>query len=144
MRWRRHSAIECSGCRPVVPPAPPVRVFYQIWNAPLYTVGGRHLVSEAIRVCGGENVFASLTLPAPGVSVEAVLAARPDAIIAGGDRGARPAWLDDWKHWPMIPAVAKGSLFVVDADLLHRPGPRFVDGVEQLCAAVAEARRNAR
>jgi iron complex transport system substrate-binding protein len=126
------------------PAGPPVRVFYQIWDAPLYTVGGRHLVSEAIRVCGGENVFASLTLPAPGVSVEAVLAARPEAIIAGGDRGARPAWLDDWKHWPMIPAVAKGSLFVVDADLLHRPGPRFLDGVEQLCAAVAEARRNAR
>ena len=54
-----------------------VRVFYEIWNAPLYTIGGDHLISQALRVCGGENVFAALTLPAPGVSVEAVLAAQP-------------------------------------------------------------------
>lgn len=123
--------------------ARPIRVFYQIWNAPLYTVGGRHLVSEAIGVCGGENVFAALTLPAPSVTVEAVLAARPEAIVAGGDGGARPAWLDDWKRWLAIPAVASGSLFAVDADYLHRAGPRFVHGVEQLCAALDAARRNA-
>ena len=43
-----------------------VRVFYEIWNAPLYTIGGNHLISQALRVCGGENVFAALTLPAPG------------------------------------------------------------------------------
>lgn len=122
----------------------PLRVFYQIWNAPLYTVGGRHLVSEAIRVCGGENVFASLTLPAPGVSVEAVLATRPDVIVAGGDGGTRPAWLDDWRRWPALPAVANGSLFAVNADLLHRAGPRFLDGVEELCVALDAARRNAR
>ena len=126
------------------PAPPPMRVFYQIWNAPLYTIGGRHLVSEAIRLCGGENVFASLALPAPAVSVEAVLAARPDLIIAGGDRGVRPAWLDEWKRWPATPAVANGSLFVVNADLLHRAGPRFLDGVAELCAAIDTARRNRR
>jgi iron complex transport system substrate-binding protein len=121
-----------------------VRVFYEIWNVPLYTVGGRHLISEAIRVCGGENVFAALTLPAPGVSVEAVLAAQPDAIIAGADRGVRPAWLDDWKRWTTLPAVARGNLYTVDANLLHRPGPRFLDGVEGLCAALDSARSRGR
>lgn len=126
------------------PAGPAIRVFYQIWNAPMYTIGGRHLVSEAIRVCGGENVFAALTLPAPGVSVEAVLAARPEAIIAGGDGGKRPAWLDDWTRWASVPAVANGSLYAVNADLLHRPGPRFLDGVEELCAVIDRARRNAR
>jgi iron complex transport system substrate-binding protein len=122
----------------------PLRVFYQIWNAPLYTVGGRHLVSEAIRLCGGENVFASLALPAPSVSVEAVLAARPDVIVAGGDGETRPAWLDEWKRLPALPAVANGALFAVDADLLHRPGPRFLEGVEALCAALDRARADAR
>jgi iron complex transport system substrate-binding protein len=117
-----------------------VRVFYEIWNAPLYTIGGGHVISEAIRVCGGENVFASLTLPAPSVSVEAVLAAAPEAIVAGADRGVRPAWLDDWTRWTALPAVASGSLFVVDANLLHRAGPRFLDGVEELCGALQEAR----
>jgi iron complex transport system substrate-binding protein len=117
-----------------------VRVFYEIWDVPLYTVGGHHLISQALAVCGGENVFAALSLPAPGVSVEAVLAAKPQAIIAGADRAVRPAWLDAWKHWPTLPAVASGNLFTVDANLLHRSGPRFIDGMETLCTAVAKAR----
>jgi iron complex transport system substrate-binding protein len=119
-------------------------VFYEIWNAPLYTIGGDHLISQALRMCGGENVFAALTLPAPGVSVEAVLAARPQAILAGADGAVRPAWLDDWKRWPTLPAVALGNLYTVDANLLHRAGPRFVDGVEMLCATLAEARAGLR
>jgi iron complex transport system substrate-binding protein len=118
-----------------------LRVFYQIWNEPLYTIGGRHLISEAIGTCGGENVFQALTLPAPEVSVEAVLAARPDAIIAGADGAVRPAWLDDWKRWPIVPAVALGNLYTVDANLLHRTGPRFLDGMDGLCAALDDARR---
>jgi iron complex transport system substrate-binding protein len=120
-----------------------VRVFYEIWNQPLYTIGGDHLITAAISLCGGENVFASLALPAPQVSLEAVLTAAPDAIVAGADRGERPAWLDAWSAWPDVPAVARGNLFVVDANLLHRAGPRFVDGIEQLCAALAIARANA-
>jgi len=117
-----------------------VRVFYEIWDVPLYTVGGHHLISQALAVCGGENVFAALSLPAPGVSVEAVLAAKPQAIIAGADRAVRPAWLDDWKRWPTLPAVAHANLFTVDANLLHRAGPRFIDGMDALCEAVAKAR----
>jgi iron complex transport system substrate-binding protein len=121
--------------------SPRVRVFYEIWGAPIYTVGGGHLITQAIAACGGENVFASLALPAPTVDVEAVLAAKPDAIVAGADRAARPAWLDDWRRWTSLPAVAHGNLFVVDADLLHRPGPRFLDGAAALCAALDDARR---
>ena len=121
-----------------------VRVFYEIWNAPLYTIGGGHLISQALRVCGGENVFAALTLPAPGVSVEAVIKAKPEAILAGADGAVRPAWLDEWKRWPTLPAVARGNLFTVDANLLHRAGPRFIDGVETLCGTLAQARAGLR
>jgi len=117
-----------------------VRVFYEVWDAPLYTIGGRHLITQAIEACGAENVFAALTLPAPAVDVEAVLAARPDAIIAGADQGVRPSWLDGWRHWTRLPAVANDHLYAVDADLLHRPGPRFVEGAEALCAVIERAR----
>jgi iron complex transport system substrate-binding protein len=117
-----------------------LRVFYEIWDPPLYTIGGRHLISEAIALCGGENVFAALSLPAPEVSVEAVLAARPEAIIAGADGAARPPWLDRWQRWPEVPAAKLGHLYVVDADLLHRDGPRFVDGAASLCEAIDAAR----
>jgi len=118
-----------------------LRVFYEVWNEPLYTIGGRHLISEAIRLCGGDNVFAALHIPAPSVTVEAVVAARPDVIVGGDDQGNRPPWLDDWKRWPSIPAVREGNLFGASGDLLHRPGPRFLDGVAALCADLATARR---
>ncbi len=122
--------------------SPAISVFYEIWSEPLQTVGGSHLISEAIALCGGRNIFAALTLPAPTVSFEAVIAARPDAIIAGSDDGRRPAWLDDWRRWRDVPAVRYGNLFVANGDLLHRSGPRFVDGVEALCVMLGQARAN--
>ena len=117
-----------------------VPVFYEVSNVPLYTVGGAHLITQALTLCGARNVFASLTLPAPDVSIEAVLAARPDAIVAGTAGAVMPTWLDDWKRWPELPAVRHNRFFVVDANLLHRSGPRFVDGVEQLCGVIERAR----
>jgi iron complex transport system substrate-binding protein len=116
---------------------PPLRVFYEIWDPPIFTIGGKHLISEAIALCGGRNVFADLTTAAPVVSAEAVLATRPDVIVAGSDDGHTPAWLARWKQWPALPAVANGRLVTVDGNLLHRPGPRFADGVAALCAALA-------
>lgn len=117
-----------------------LRVFYEVWNEPLYTIGGRHLISEAIAMCGGENVFAALTLPAPSVTVEAVVAAAPEVIVGGDDAGKRPAWLSDWMRWSGIPAVRDHNLFAADGNLLHRPGPRFLDGVAALCADFEQAR----
>jgi iron complex transport system substrate-binding protein len=116
---------------------PPLRVFYEIWDPPIFTIGGRHLISEAIALCGGRNVFADLTTAAPVVSAEAVLAARPEVIVAGSDDGHTPAWLARWEQWPALPAVADGRLVTVDGNLLHRPGPRFADGVAALCAVLA-------
>ena len=122
----------------------PLRVFYQVSDAPMFTLGGHHLVSGAIAQCGGRNVFGGLTIPAPQVGVEAVIAANPQVIIAGTDGARRPAWLDAWNRWPAVDAVRHHDLYVVDANLLHRPGPRFVDGVEQLCRTLAAARRSRR
>jgi iron complex transport system substrate-binding protein len=117
-----------------------VRVFYEIWDSPLYTIGGRHLITQALDVCAADNAFASIAMPAPIVTVEAVLAAAPDAIIAATDGAVPPPWLDAWKRWPQLPATRYGNFATVDANLLHRMGPRFVDGVESLCAAVDAAR----
>jgi iron complex transport system substrate-binding protein len=119
-----------------------IAVFYEIWPKPLYTIGGSHLISAALALCGGENVFARLAAPAPAVGKEDVLAARPQAIVAGTDDAVRPAWLDEWRRWKNLPAASSGNLFVVDANLLHRAGPRFIDGAEQLCAALDAARAN--
>jgi iron complex transport system substrate-binding protein len=119
----------------------PLRVFYQVAGTPIFTISGGHLIERALADCGGVNVFAGLPIPAPQVDVEAVLAQRPEVIVAATAGAARPAWLDDWKAWPQLPAVRNGNLFVVDADRLHRAGPRFVDGMQELCEALAGARR---
>ena len=122
----------------------PVRLFYEIWNQPLLTINGQHLISDVIRLCGAVNVFAELPALVPQVDVEAVLAARPAIIVAGSGMGQdRQAWLDAWRRWPSLPAVARNQLYLIDADLLQRHGPRILDGAEALCAVVDAARQAA-
>ncbi|MEP7329543.1 MAG: helical backbone metal receptor, partial [Betaproteobacteria bacterium] len=135
-QWR--SRLQALDKRPV--PLVPLRVFYQLGDAPMFTVGAPQLITEAIKLCGGRNVFGTLAAPAPAINAEAVLAARPQVIVAGTDYAKPPIWLSAWRRWPELPAVKADNLFVVDAMLLHRSGPRFLDGVEQLCAVMDRAR----
>jgi iron complex transport system substrate-binding protein len=108
-----------------------VSVFYQIWRSPLMTLNGSHMVSSALRLCGAENVFAKLPQLAPTVSVEAVIKADPDAIIASS--GEQNDVLAMWRGFPHMKAVARGNLLLIDGELLNRSGPRILDGTEALC-----------
>ncbi len=119
---------------------PAVRTFYQIWKQPLLTIGGRQIISNVIELCGGENVFAGVDSLAPTVSVEAVIAVNPEAIVASGMDEARPEWLEDWRRWHAITAVSRGNLFFVPPDLIQRHTPRLLDGAEQLCQHLETAR----
>ncbi|MBI5329829.1 MAG: cobalamin-binding protein [Betaproteobacteria bacterium] len=119
---------------------PAVPLFYQVWHQPLLTVGGGQIISEVIRLCGGENVFAALPGKAPAVSVEAILAANPEAIVASGMGRDAPVGLERWKPWSRMKAVARGNLFFVPSDLLQRPTPRLLDGAEQLCGQLETVR----
>lgn len=121
---------------------PPVRTFYQIWKQPLMTVGGSQVISDVIRLCGGANVFADLKPLAPQVTVEAVLAADPAAIVASGMGEARPEWLDDWRQWRTLTAVKRDNLFFIPPDLIQRHTPRIVEGAEQLCRHLETAREH--
>lgn len=119
---------------------PPVRTFYQMWKQPLMTVGGGQVISDAIRLCGGDNVFGELKPLAPTVTVEAVIAADPEAIVASGMDASRPDWLDDWRRWKDLLAVKRDNLFFVPPDLLQRHTPRIVEGAERLCIHLETAR----
>jgi iron complex transport system substrate-binding protein len=120
--------------------AAPVTVFYQVWNRPLLTVGGGQIINDVIQLCGGDNVFVRLAGKAPAVSVEAVLAADPEAIVASGMGIDTPIGLDDWRRWTRMKAVRRGNLFHVAADLMQRPTPRLLDGAEQFCRDLETAR----
>ena len=119
---------------------PTVRVFYQVWDRPLLTVNGEHVISKVMRLCGGENVFARLPMIAPEIDREAVLRADPQVIVASGSDDQRPAWLDAWKAFPGLNAAAKGNLYAIAPELIQRHTPRLLDGAERLCRILEEVR----
>lgn len=120
---------------------PDIGVFYQIWKDPLMTVNGEHLIARVIQLCGGHNVFADLTTLAPTISVEGVIEADPEVIVASGMGNERPQWLDNWKQWPSIDAVKRDNLYFVPPQLIQRHSPRILDGAERLCGQLDEARK---
>jgi iron complex transport system substrate-binding protein len=119
---------------------PRVRVFYQVWDRPLVTVNGNHVISKAMRLCGGENVLAALPALAPEIDRELVLRADPEAIVASGPDGARPAWLDDWRAFPALAAVRHDNLYSIRPELLQRHTPRLLDGAQELCRILEAVR----
>ncbi|AGA33029.1 Vitamin B12 ABC transporter, B12-binding component BtuF [Thioalkalivibrio nitratireducens DSM 14787] len=118
----------------------PVTVFYQVWDRPLMTVNDGHLIGEAIRLCGGRNLFGSETSLVPRPDREAVLAADPEAIVTGGPGEDRPDWLQPWREWGALTAVRRDNLFFVPPSLLQRHTPRIADGALMLCEALELAR----
>jgi len=113
------------------------RVLLEVWNRPLYTVGGRHLMTDALELCGARNVFADLPEPAPVVDIEAVIARDPDVIVAAGPPGESAAWLTDWKRFGTLQAVRNGRLIAFEDQALSRLGPSVLDATEALCRAIA-------
>ena len=118
-----------------------LRVFYQVWPQPLITLNGEHLISQALDVCGADNVFAAQRLLTPTVTEEAVLLADPDAIVTGWipAYGGTPP-LDAWHRLSALRAVRSGQLLTVNPDLLHRQSNRVVLGMQELCEKLDAAR----
>ena len=134
----------------------PVRVFHQVWGAPLMTVGEHHVVAAVIRLCGGVPVPQGPDRAAWVVSIESVLAADPQLIVStasplapagAGDEGASqvantmaPDRPPGWQRYPWLSAVARGQLRTLAPDLIHRPGPRLVEGAQAMCELIDAAR----
>ena len=125
----------------------PVSVFYQVWHQPIYTLNDHHMVSDAIRVCGGRNIFGGLSASAPVVSIEAVLQESPEVILTGmikmksEEATAKEQGLEQWRAYPLLRAVQNKALIAIDGDLLNRAGPRSIEGAELICKALAQVRR---
>jgi iron complex transport system substrate-binding protein len=121
----------------------PPTVLLEVWDRPLYTVGGRELMSDALRVCGARNVFADLPQRAPAIGIEAVLARDPDIIIAAASPGSGAAWLKEWKRFPSLRAVRTGRLLAFEDQRLVGLGPGIVDATAALCRKITGLRGQA-
>lgn len=119
---------------------PPVPLFYQVWDQPLYTLNRTHILNDALGVCGGVNIFGDLPATAPTVSIEAVLAANPEVVIAGARDGRSGTGPQIWKQYPTLLATQRDNLFDIVPDLILRAGPRIVEGTAQLCEKLETAR----
>jgi iron complex transport system substrate-binding protein len=108
--------------------------FYVLWHNPLMTAGAGTLQNELIKMAGGANIAAGLTNYAD-ISLEAVLAANPDIIIAGDSMGKNQgqifAVVSTDERLAETAARRSGRVYSIDANVVSRPGPRIVDGLEQ-------------
>jgi cobalamin transport system substrate-binding protein len=120
----------------VLPLARP-RVLYVLWPEPLIVPGRGALVTELIQLAGGQSLTADDPDAWPRYSLEAAVAKSPEVILlANHGAGTGAVAVDKWKRLTSLPAVKSGRLLSVNGDLLHRYGPRFVDGLEQLARAI--------
>jgi iron complex transport system substrate-binding protein len=118
-----------------------LRVLYQIWDQPIYTIGGRHVIDDALRLCGARNVFDDLETAAPAVTRESVLARDPELIIASGPAKTAAAWLEEWRRFPTVSAVRRGQLVAHTDERIDRMGPSLIGATGSLCAVIDRARQ---
>ena len=119
--------------------AAPVRYFYQVAPRPLFTINGDHLISQGLALCGGVNVFADAPGLAPQISREAVLAARPEVMLAPD---SEPDPLAPWRNWSTLPAVRDGALHTLPAAAISQATPRFVEALGVACDLLDAHRRS--
>ena len=119
---------------------PEITVFYEVWDDPLMTLSGQHMVSDAISICGGKNIFEDMVPIAPVVSLESVVAADPQVIITSGSIEGLQNWRSRWARWGGMTAVENQHLFMVAPDLLLRQTGRLIEGIRSLCQKMLEAR----
>lgn len=113
-----------------------MRVFYQLGDGRLFTLSNKHLIGEALAACGAKNVFGELAIPAPEVSRESVIAAKPDAIVLAS-ASTRDAVAAQWSATPL----ASTPLVVVDGSRLHRPSARTIAALREMCESIDRVRK---
>jgi iron complex transport system substrate-binding protein len=113
---------------------PRPKVFLQIGEVPLVTVGRNSFGDDLIHLAGGENVAGKEKEMYPRWSLEEILKRAPEVILVSSmnPRGDYTRILKAWSRWKTIPAVKNGRLHVIDSDLVDRPSPRIIEGLEEM------------
>jgi iron complex transport system substrate-binding protein len=115
-----------------------IRVLYVLNSQPLITVGPGSYIHQVINVAGGSNIASQTAVPYPHLNMEAVLKEDPEIIIfpIGKAEGIPLSEQQQWLRWTSLSAVKQGRLHQISADVLNRPGPRIVEGLEALARII--------
>jgi iron complex transport system substrate-binding protein len=113
---------------------PRPRVFLQIGEAPVVTVGKNSFADDLIRLAGGENVAGNEKEMYPRFGMEEILRKSPEVILISSmnPKGDYHKVLQEWSRWKTIPAVKNGRIHLIDSDLIDRPSPRIIEGLEEM------------
>jgi len=107
--------------------------FIQIWNQPLMSISGEHLISKIVEQCNGKNIFHDTAQLTISLDVETIIQHDPDVIIVTRQGKLGDTWLSRWKKWEFMTAVKSDQLYAVNPDFVVRHTPRILDGIEQVC-----------
>lgn len=114
------------------------KVFFQVGNFPLMTIGRDTFANDLIKYAGGLSISRDEPTPYPTYSIEQVLMKEPDIVIIASmnpKRGCQ-GLMRSWAKWANIPAVRRGKVFVIESDLVDRPSPRIIEGLEELARII--------
>ena len=113
---------------------PRPRVFLQISEAPIVTVGKGSFADDLIRLAGGDNVAGREKKMYPRFGLEEIIKRAPEVIIITSMNTSAhyEKVLQDWSRWNTVPAVRNGRIHLIDSDLIDRPSPRIIDGLEEM------------
>ena len=119
---------------------PTISVFYELWDSPLSSIGGKAWPNQHLQLCGARNVLQEHTVPYPQLSIEQVIRLNPELIIQPVSEN-EPRNLVNWQPYPQIRAVKNQQLIKPNSDLLHRATLRSLSATAQLCHAIEQARQ---
>jgi iron complex transport system substrate-binding protein len=113
---------------------PRPRVFLQIGEAPIVSVGKNSFADDLIRLAGGDNVAGNEKEMYPRFGMEEILKRSPEVILISSmnPKGNYQKVLQEWSRWKTIPAVKNRQIYVIDSDLIDRPSPRIIEGLEEI------------
>jgi iron complex transport system substrate-binding protein len=117
---------------------PKPRVFFQLGFSPIVTVGKGSLGDDLIRLAGGKSISENESGSYPGYGVETILSKAPEVIILSSMDSKRDYLnlMKMWQSWREIPAVKKNAIYVIDSNLVDRPTPRVVEGLETMARMI--------
>jgi len=114
------------------------RVFLQIGRDPIYTVSEGSFAHHLIAIAGGDNIAKNGRIPYPSYSLEKILLQAPEVIIVSSMylEANHEGWIEEWKKWKVVPAVRNNRLHTIDSNIIDRPSPRIVDGLEKIAQMI--------
>jgi iron complex transport system substrate-binding protein len=113
-------------------------VYWEVYDDPLTTAGPATFIGQLIDLAGATSSFADASEEYPQVSAEAVFARDPQVILGPDSQGMKlsPDTIAQRPGWADVRAVRDGRIYLLDGDIVSRPGPRLADALEALVAVL--------